>query len=38
VWTFFEWNLRPKSVFRVDNQEWMRDPRVASPRGPVPPQ
>ena len=38
VWTFFEWNLRPKSVIRVDNQEWMRDPRVASPRGPVPPQ
>jgi dipeptidyl aminopeptidase/acylaminoacyl peptidase len=38
VWTFFEWNLRPKSVMRVDNQEWMRDPRVASPRGPVPPQ
>jgi len=38
VWTFFEWNLRPKSVFRVDNQEWMKDPRVASPRGPVPPQ
>lgn len=38
VWTFFEWNLRPKSVYRVDNQEWMRDPRVASPRGPVPPQ
>ena len=38
VSTFFEWNLRPKSVYRVDNQEWMRDPRVASPRGPVPPQ
>ena len=38
VYTFFEWNLRPKSVYRVDNQEWMRDPRVASPRGPVPPQ
>jgi hypothetical protein len=38
VWTFFEWNLRPKSLIRADNQEWMRDPRVASPRGPVPPQ
>ena len=38
VYTFFEWNLRPRSVIRVDNQEWMRDPRVASPRGPVPPQ
>ncbi|QJR36504.1 alpha/beta hydrolase family protein [Gemmatimonas groenlandica] len=38
VWTFFEWNLRPKSVMRVDNEEWKKDPRVASPRGPVPPQ
>lgn len=37
VWTFFEWNLRPKSVFRVDGQEWKKDPRVASPRGTVPP-
>ena len=37
VWTFFEWNLRPKSVMRADNAEWMRDPRVASPRGAVPP-
>ena len=37
VWTFFEWNLRPKSVFRKDEKEWQRDPRVANPRGPVPP-
>lgn len=37
TWTFFEWNLRPKSVFRADNNEWMKDPRVASPRGTVPP-
>ncbi|MBP6773357.1 MAG: S9 family peptidase [Gemmatimonadaceae bacterium] len=37
TWTFFEWNLRPRSVFRADNEEWKRDPRVASPRGPVPP-
>lgn len=34
VWTFFEWNLRPKSVFRKDEKEWQRDPRVASPRRP----
>ena len=38
TWTFFEWNLRPRSLFRVDNEEWKKDPRVASPRGPVPPQ
>ncbi|MDQ8162036.1 MAG: prolyl oligopeptidase family serine peptidase [Gemmatimonadota bacterium] len=38
TWTFFEWNLRPRSEFRVDKQEWKKDPRVASPRGPVPPQ
>lgn len=37
TWTFFEWNLRPKSVFRADNEEWKKDPRVASPRGAVPP-
>jgi dipeptidyl aminopeptidase/acylaminoacyl peptidase len=37
TWTFFDWNLRPRSEFRVDNQEWKKDPRVASPRGPVPP-
>jgi dipeptidyl aminopeptidase/acylaminoacyl peptidase len=37
VWTFFEWNLRPKSVFRKDDKEWQKDPRVANPRGPVPP-
>jgi hypothetical protein len=37
TWTFFEWNLRPQSVIRADNEEWRRDPRVASPRGPVPP-
>ena len=37
VWTFFEWNLRPKSVMRADNAECMRDPRVESPRGAVPP-
>jgi len=37
TWTFFEWNLRPKSVIRADNEEWKKDPRVASPRGPVPP-
>jgi dipeptidyl aminopeptidase/acylaminoacyl peptidase len=37
VWTFFEWNLRPKSVFRKDEKEWQRDPRAANPRGPVPP-
>ncbi len=38
TWTFFEWNLRPRSVIRTDNQEWKTDPRVASPRGAVPPQ
>jgi dienelactone hydrolase len=38
VWTFFEWNLRSKNVIRADNEEWKRDPRSASPRGPVPPQ
>lgn len=37
TWTFFEWNLRPRSVIRKDNQEWKKDPKVASPRGPVPP-
>jgi dipeptidyl aminopeptidase/acylaminoacyl peptidase len=37
TWTFFEWNLRPRSEIRKDNQEWKKDPRVASPRGPVPP-
>lgn len=37
TWTFFEWNLRPLSVIRKDNAEWKKDPRVASPRGPVPP-
>ena len=37
TWTFFEWNLRPLSVVRKDNQEWKVDPRIASPRGPVPP-
>lgn len=37
TWTFFDWNLRPKSEFRVDNQEWKKDPRIASPRGTVPP-
>ncbi|MEI6738710.1 MAG: alpha/beta fold hydrolase [Gemmatimonadaceae bacterium] len=37
TWTFFEWNLRPLSVIRKDNQEWKKDPKVASPRGPVPP-
>jgi dipeptidyl aminopeptidase/acylaminoacyl peptidase len=34
TWTFFAWNLRPLSVIRKDNQEWKRDPRVASPRQP----
>ncbi len=38
TWTFFEWNLRPRSVIRTDNQEWKADPSVASPRGAVPPQ
>lgn len=37
TWTFFDWNLRPKSEFRTDNKEWQKDPRVASPRGTVPP-
>ncbi len=37
TWTFFEWNLRPKSEIRKDNQEWKKDPKVANPRGPVPP-
>ena len=37
TWTFFAWNLRPQNVIRADNEEWRRDPRVASPRGPVPP-
>ena len=37
TWTFFEWNLRPRSEFRKDNQEWKKDPRVASPRVPPPP-
>lgn len=37
TWTFFEWNLRPLSVVRKDNQEWKKDPKVASPRGSVPP-
>ncbi len=37
TWTFFEWNLRPRSEFRKDNQEWKKDPRVANPRGAVPP-
>lgn len=37
TWTFFEWNLRPLSVVRKDNQEWKVNPRIASPRGPVPP-
>ena len=34
TWTFFEWNLRPLSVIRKDNQEWKKDPRIASPRVP----
>ncbi len=34
TWTFFEWNLRPLSEIREDNQEWKKDPRVASPRVP----
>lgn len=39
TWTFFEWNLRPRSVIRVDNEEWKADPRIASPRvPPAPPQ
>jgi dienelactone hydrolase len=39
TWTFFEWNLRPRSEFRTDNQEWKADPRIASPRvPPIPPQ
>lgn len=37
VWTFFDWNLRPLSVIRRDGKEWMNDPRVANPRGTVPP-
>lgn len=37
TWTFFEWNLRPRSVIRADKEEWKKDPRIASPRGPVPP-
>jgi dienelactone hydrolase len=37
TWTFFAWHLRPQNVIRKDNEEWRRDPRVASPRGPVPP-
>ena len=37
TWTFFDWNLRPLSEIRKDNEEWKKDPRVASPRGPVPP-
>lgn len=37
TWTFFDWNLRPRSEFRKDDQEWKKDPRVASPRGAVPP-
>jgi dienelactone hydrolase len=37
TWTFFDWNLRPLGEIRKDNQEWKKDPRVASPRGPVPP-
>lgn len=36
TWTFFEWNLRPLSDIRKDNQEWKKDPRVASPRVPPP--
>ncbi len=36
TWTFFDWNLRPRSEFRADNEEWKRDPRVASPRVPPP--
>jgi dipeptidyl aminopeptidase/acylaminoacyl peptidase len=27
TWTFFEWNLRPLSVIRKDDQRWKRDPR-----------
>lgn len=34
TWTFFEWNLRPTSVIRKDNQEWKKDPSVASRRVP----
>ena len=34
TWTFFEWNLRPLSEIRKDNEEWKKDPRVASPRVP----
>ncbi|MBC8090162.1 MAG: S9 family peptidase [Phycisphaerae bacterium] len=37
TWTFFDWNLRPKSEFRKDAEEWKTNPRIASPRGPVPP-
>jgi dienelactone hydrolase len=37
TWTFFDWNLRPLSDIRADNEEWRKDPRVASPRGKVPP-
>lgn len=36
TWTFFAWNLRPSSEFRKDNQEWKKDPRIASPRVPPP--
>ena len=35
TWTFFEWNLRPLSVIRKDNQEWKKNPAVASPRVPA---
>ena len=37
VWTFFAWNLRSKSVFRVNDEKWKKDPCVASLRNPVPP-
>lgn len=37
TWTFFAWNLRPLSEIRKDNQEWKKDPRIATPRVPPPP-
>jgi dipeptidyl aminopeptidase/acylaminoacyl peptidase len=37
TWTFFEWNLRPLSAIRKDDKEWQKDPRLANPRGTVPP-
>ena len=37
TWTFFKWNLRPQSEIRKDNEEWKKDPRVATPRVPARP-